>query len=87
MYVYLINENTKPNMELIETTEKTAFNVLQKGNRKIKALTNSGRYFVEWINLNNHTCFIKHNKNSGCMMNNEDVKFFIQVPVNAKTVY
>lgn len=74
-------------MELIETTEQTAFNVLEQRNRKIKALTKYGRYFVEWINLNNHTCFIKHNKNSGCMVNNEDVRFYIQVPANAKTIY
>jgi hypothetical protein len=74
-------------MELIQTTEQIAFNVLEQGNRKVKALTKSGRYYVEWINVNNHTCFIKHNKNSGCMLNNEDVTFFIQVPVNAKTVY
>jgi hypothetical protein len=74
-------------MELIETTEQIAFNVIEQGNRKIKALTKSGRYFVEWININNHTCFIKHNKNSGCMLNNEDVRFFIQVPKTAKSVY
>lgn len=74
-------------MELIETTEQIASNVLKQGNRKIKALTKSGRYYVEWINVNNHTCFIKHNKNNGCVVNNEDVKFFIQVPTNAKTVY
>ena len=74
-------------MELIKTTEQTAFNVLEKGNRKIKALTKHGRYYVEWINLNNHTCFVKHNKNSGCTLNNDDVTFFIQVPANAKTVY
>lgn len=73
-------------MELIQTTEQTAYDVLQKGNRKIKALTNHGRYYVQWININNHTCFIKH-KNSGCMLNNEDVTFFIQVPKNAKTIY
>ena len=74
-------------MEHIQTTEQLAFDVLSKGNRKIKALCKSGRYFVEWINLNNHTCFIKHNKNSGCMLNNENVTFFIQVPKNAKTIY
>jgi len=74
-------------MELIQTTEQIAFNVLEQGNRKVKALTKSGRYYVEWININNHTCFIKHSKNRGCMLNNEDATFFIQVPVNAKTVY
>ena len=74
-------------MELIQTTEPIAFNVLEQGNRKVKALTKSGRYYVEWINLNTHTCFIKHNKNSGCTLNNEDVTFYIQVPANTKTVY
>lgn len=73
-------------MELIKTTEQTAFNALEQG-RKVKALTKNGRYYVEWININNHTCFIKHNKNSGCMLLNEDVTFFIQVPVNAKTIF
>ena len=74
-------------MELIETTEQTAFNVLEKGNRKIKALTKSGGYFVKWININNNTCFIKHSKNSGCVMNCEDVRFFIQVPASVKNIY
>lgn len=74
-------------MELIQTTEQIAYNVLKQGNRKVKALTKSGRYYVEWININNYTCFIKRNKNSGCMLNNEDVTFFIQVPANAKTIY
>ena len=74
-------------MELIQTTEQTAFDVLQQGKRKIKALTESGRYFVEWINLNNHTCFVKHNKNGGCIINNENATFFIQTPANAKTIY
>ena len=74
-------------MELIQTTEQIAFNVLEQGKRKVKALTKSGRYYVEWINLNNNTCFIKHNKNSGCTINNEDATFFIQVPANAKTIY
>lgn len=74
-------------MELIQTTEQIAFNILEQGNRKIKALTKTGRYYVERININNHTCFIKHGKNSGCTVNNEDVTFFIQVPANAKTVY
>lgn len=73
-------------MELIQTTEQTAFNVLKK-NRKIKAQTKSGIYYVEWVNINNHTCFVKHNKRCGCTVNNEDVVFFIQVPANAKTVY
>lgn len=41
-------------MELIQTTDQIAFNVLEKGNRKIKALTKTGRYYVEWINMNNH---------------------------------
>lgn len=74
-------------MELIQTTEQMAFNILEQGNRKIKALTKTGRYYVESININNHTSFIKHNKNSGCTVNNEDVIFFIQVPKNAKTVF
>lgn len=74
-------------MEIIQTTEQIAFNLLEHGNRKIKAGTKSGIYYVEWININNHTCFIKHNKNGGCMLNNEDVTFFIKVPINAKTVY
>ncbi len=74
-------------MELFKTTEQIAYNVLEQGNRKIKALTKSGRYYVEWININNHTCFIKHNKNGGCLLNNEDVTFYIQVPNSAKTVY
>ena len=74
-------------MELIKTTEQTAFNVLKQGNRKVKAQTKSGKYYVEWINVNNHTCFIKHNKNNGCMLLNEDVTFFIQVPANVKTIY
>ena len=74
-------------MELIQTTEQIAFNVLEQGNRKVKALTKSGRYYVDWININNNTCFIKHNKNSGCMLDNDDVTFFIQVPTTAKSVY
>lgn len=74
-------------MELIQTTEQIAFNLLEQGNRKVKALTKSGRYYVEWINVNNHTCFIKHNKNSGVMVNSKDVTFFIQVHANSKTVY
>jgi hypothetical protein len=89
--LYICSVNTdKQNlqiMELIETTEQIAFNVIEQGNRKIKALTKHGRYYVEWININNHTCFIKHNKNSGCMVNSEDVRFYIQVPNNAKTIY
>ena len=74
-------------MELIQTTEQTAFSVLEKGNRKIKAVTKFGKYHVEWININNHTCFIQHNKNCGRMINNEDVVFFIQVPSTAKAIY
>lgn len=74
-------------MELIQTTEQNAYDVLKQGSRKVKALTNTGRYYVKWININNHTCFIKHNKNGGCMLNNEDVTFFIQVPASAKTIY
>jgi hypothetical protein len=74
-------------MELIQTTEQVAHNILEQGNRKIKALTKSGRYYVEWINTTNHTCFIKHNKTNGCTLNNEDVTFFIQVPKKSKTIY
>ena len=74
-------------MELFETTAVTAFNVLQQGNRKIKAEINSETFDVAWININNHTCFIRTSKNSGCTTNNEDVTFFIAVPSNAKKVY
>lgn len=74
-------------MELIQTTEQTAFNVLIQGNRKIKAQTKSATFDVAWININNHTCFIRTSKNSGCTKNNEDVTFFISVPSNAKKVY
>ena len=74
-------------MELIQTTEQTAFNVLEQGNRKIKAQIKSETFDVAWININNHTCFIRTGKNSGCTKNNEDVTFFISVPSNAKKVY
>lgn len=74
-------------MELIQTTEQTAFNVLEQGNRKIKAQTKSEAFDVAWININNQTCYIRTSKNSGCTINNEDVTFFIAVPRNAKKVY
>ena len=74
-------------MELIQTTEQTAFNVLEQGNRKIKAQIKSETFDVAWININNQTCYILTSKNSGCTMNNEDVTFFICVPRNAKKVY
>jgi len=74
-------------MQLIQTTEQMAYNILSQGNRKIKALKNKFYYDVEWININNRTCFIIHSKNSGCTLNNEDVTFFIQVPKSAKKVY
>ena len=74
-------------MELIETNQQTAFNVLESGKRKVKAQIDSGIYLVLWININNETCYIKTDKNSGYTKNNEDVKFFICVPSNAKQVY
>ena len=70
-------------MQLIETTPEIAYNILQAKTRKI---TLHNGYKVAWINLNNQTCF-GETKNHGCQFDNERVKFFINVPKNAKTVY
>lgn len=75
-------------MQLIETTTQTASNILEIGNRKIKAkLKISTKIFnVDWININNYTCFLS-DKNSGFCQDCENVVFFIQVPNNAKKIY
>lgn len=70
-------------MELIETTAELAYNILQAKTRKI---TLENNYKVTWINLNNNTCFAEK-KNNGCTFDIENVKFFINVPKNAKTIY
>lgn len=75
-------------MELVETTKEIASFVIEKGHRKVLAQTIYGRHCVQWLNINNDTCFVKFNKTRGMMLNNEDViKFYIAVPKNAKTIY
>lgn len=74
-------------MELVETTKEIASFVIEKGHRKILAQTVYGRHCVQWLNINNNTCSVKINKTKSRMLNNEDVKFFIAVPKNAKTIY
>jgi len=86
-YSHFMKPKTPKPMELFETTPQIAFNVLEQGNRKIKAEINSETFDVASININNNTCFIRTSKNSGCTKDNEDVKFFICVPSNAKQVY
>ena len=70
-------------MELIETTPQLAYSILEKGNRKIQI--QNGKQ-VSWINLNNQTLFAESKLNGGTY-NLEDVKLFIIVPKNSKTVY
>lgn len=70
-------------MGLIKTTPELAVSILEKGNRKI-LLKNGQR--VIWINLNNNTLFAKH-KQTGAVLNIEDVELFILVPNNCSTVY
>jgi hypothetical protein len=74
-------------MELMQTTEQVAKNVLESKKRIIKATKGDGIFSVNWINDNNHTCGLSSRKGHEFMVNNEDVIFFIQVPKNAKTVY
>lgn len=74
-------------MELIQTTGIYAFNLLEKGNRKIKAQTKNGVYDVISININNDTCIIKTGTQSICMIENEDATFFIAVPKNSNRVF
>lgn len=74
-------------MELVQTTSMNAFNIIEKGNRKIKAQTKRGIYDVISININNDTCIIKTGTNSASMQNNEDITFFIAVPKNANKVF
>jgi hypothetical protein len=74
-------------MTLVQTTVQTAYNIIQKGNRKIKATKGEGSFFVEWININNQTFMMKTQKNSSLMGNCEDYNFYIVVPNKAKKVY
>jgi hypothetical protein len=74
-------------MELFETTAAIAKEVLDTGKRIIKATKGEGIYKVIWININNQTCGLSSRKGHEFMQNNEDLKFFIQVPKNAKTIY
>lgn len=74
-------------MELIETNLETAYNILEVGNRKIKATNGEGSFYVDWINIHNKTFMLITRKGSGLTQNCEDYKFFIQVPKSAKTVY
>ena len=74
-------------MELIQTTEAIAKDILQLKNRIIKATKGQGIYKVIWINDNNHTCMLSTKKGNKFMGNCEDYNFYIQVPANAKTVY
>lgn len=73
-------------MELIKTTPETAFSILEKGNRIIKATKGKGLFTVAWINLNNNTFMLNSRKGSQLLQNCEDYQLFIQVPKNSKTV-
>ena len=72
---------------LVETTAILAKHILEKGNRIIKAKKGEGVYKVIWINTNNNTSGLSSRKGSELQYNNEDLKFFIQVPDKAKKVY
>lgn len=74
-------------MELVETTAIKAKGILEQRNRIIKATKGDGLYKVNWININNNTCGLSGRKGNEFMQNNEDLKFFIQVPRNVKTIY
>lgn len=74
-------------MELIQTTEYLAKEILDAKKRIIKATKGNGIYKVNSININNHTCMLSSRKNSEFTANNEDLIFFIQVPNSAKKIY
>lgn len=74
-------------MELIETTAETAKHIIEAGSRIIKATKGNGLYKVKWINENNSTSGLQCRKGHEITQNNEDLKFFIQVPNKAKTIY
>ena len=74
-------------MELFETSEIIAKDVLEKGDRVIKATKGKGLYTVTWINVNNKTFGLSGRKGNELMQNCEDYRFFIQVPQKAKTVF
>ena len=74
-------------MELFETTPNQAKEILEKGNRIIKVQNNNKFYKVVSININNETSIISVKKGHSLTINNEDYKFYIQVPRNAKTIY
>ena len=68
---------------MIQTTPELASSILEMKHRKI---TLDNGYLVKWVNLNNNTCWAEKNE-SGSIFYNENVTFYIQVPVSAKTIY
>jgi hypothetical protein len=75
-------------MELVQTDIKTAFNILERKSRIIKANKGKGLFKVISININNETFMMQGVKKDNQLMQNcEDYIFYIQVPSNAKTVY
>lgn len=77
-------------MELIQTNEIIAASILEKGNRKITAISmkkEGGKFFVQSINVNNKTFMLSSRKGHSLTQNCEDYIFYIQVPKNAETIY
>ena len=70
-------------MEKFECNAETAAAILEAGNRKITICDGSR---VVSFNLNNDTCKTEF-RGSSIWRDIENVKFFINVPRNAKTVY
>lgn len=74
-------------MERVQTTYLTAAQILENGNRVIKATKGKGLYKVLSININNQTFILTGSKGHQLMQNCEDYIFYIQVPKNSKNVY
>ena len=74
-------------MELIETNETMAFELLLNKRRKISAQTKWGIFKVLWINDNNGTSVLITSNSSKFMAYNDDLTFLIHVPNGSKTIY
>jgi hypothetical protein len=74
-------------MTAIETTPILAKDLLDSKKRIIKATKGDGLFSVKWININNNTCGLSSRKGHEITQNNEDYKFFIQVPNKAKKIF
>lgn len=77
------NTSKKGMYEIIQTTPEIAKDIIERGG----VVVNGDMENIEWININNMTCFVRRNKNSGYMADIESVELFIKRASNRKTVF